>query len=162
MSFVRTVMHMTDMRYVGTCPTCMRISFLLMILSWCCSLGLFSLGLYGMWLSFVASLVFSMLWLLHIARRALLFTRHNRPADASRRLAMRYALALAGAAAVSLASPWQAKADSGCGGWAGNSGCEPCYSQFPNNGWCMRQTSDCGCYYCHSCSTGSLNCPGNC
>lgn len=160
MSFVRTVIHMFDMRYIGTCPTCMRISFILMILLWCCLFAAFVLDLKGIWLVLAASAVFTPIWLVHIARRALLITKkQDDPSDASKRLALRLALAVVSAAGTSIAFPWQAKADSGCGGWAGNSGCEPCYSQFGQNGWCMRQDGNCGCYYCHSCGA---NCPGNC
>jgi uncharacterized membrane protein len=154
LSFIRTVTHIFDVRYIGTCPTCMRISFCSMILSWCCLLGNFALDPSEMWLSLAASVVFTLLWLLHITRRALLVTYYDKPSDPSRRLALRFALSVAGAAATSAAFPGQARADSACGGWGPGSDCEPCSNY--GRGECMKQNAGCGCYYCHSCGA---DCP---
>lgn len=148
------IVRIFDIRQVGTCPTCMRISFLVMVFSWVNTAGVWLLSLNAASLVGAISILFTLLWMAHIVRRAVWSTRSYRPQDQSRRLAIRFALALAGSAAISVALPRSARADSGCGGWGGNSGCPPC-SDY-GRGECMRQNSGCGCYYCHSCGA---DCP---
>jgi hypothetical protein len=150
-----TIIRMFDLRHVGTCPTCMRISFLAMIFCWTVTLVVLACDANAIPLTAMA-IVLTLLWVAHIFRWAVLSTRTFQPQDNSRRLTLRFALALAGSAVISIAFPWEARADSGCGGWAGNSGCPPC-SDY-GNGACMRQNSSCGCYYCRSCGE---NCGNN-
>jgi hypothetical protein len=86
---------------------------------------------------------------------AIRFTSANQPESHPRRLAIRsFARAVAGAAVMSVAFPWQAHAQSACGGWSGGNGCRPCNR-------CQRQTNDCVCFDCRSCGP---DCPswGDC
>lgn len=141
-----------DIRHIGSCPTCLRVSFFTMVSSWLFLVASLSLGLAVPPLADALPVLFSLLWLAHVVRRATLSVRHDQlRTNSTRRVALRFALAVMGAAAVSVAFPWEARADSGCGGWAGNSGCEPCSNYGVAR--CMRQNSSCGCYYCRSCGS---------
>jgi hypothetical protein len=145
-SIVRTF----DLRHVGECPTCMRISFMAMSLA---ALATIASSLLGLNTALFAMLAvgLALLWLAHIVTRAIRSARRHHQADPSRRLAIRtFAQVAVGAAAMS-AIPWGAHADSGCGGWAGNSGCRPCASS------CQRQRNDCSCYSCRSCGNNCGN-----
>lgn len=155
MYYVRTVFNVFDPRKLGTCPTCMRISFYLMVVT-LVALVFCTKDTPIWWFALSAASIFTATWLLHVVARVSRNVAADLP-QPSRREALRSigmtALKSAGAAAlISSAIPWQAKADSGCGGWAGNSGCTPC-------GPCQRQTSSCGCYSCRSCGN---NCSGSC
>jgi len=149
-SIIRTF----NVRNIGTCATCMRISFLAMALSWLLVLAALTLDLNAKVLIYAVSIGLTLLWLAHIITRAARSMHPSGADDYSRRLAIRtFVKAAVGAAVVSGAAfPWQAHADSGCGGWSGNSGCSPCSA-------CQRQTSDCQCYSCRSCGS---NCSGSC
>ncbi len=138
-----------DIRHVGSCPTCMRISFLTMFLSWVSVLCALALDLKATTLISAVSILLTLLWLTHVVRYAMRSTHSDQPQNKSRRLAIRLGTAAIGAAAMSVAFPLQARADSACGGWGGGSNCPPCsdYGYGP----CMRQNAGCGCYYCRSC-----------
>lgn len=145
------IIRMFDIRHVGTCPTCMRISFVTMFLSWICVIGTLAFADRATMLMSGVSVFLTLLWLTHVIRYAIRSTQSDQPQNQSRRLAIRLGTAVLGGAAVSVAFPFQARADSACGGWGGNSGCDPC-SQY-GNARCMRQNSSCGCYYCRSCGS---------
>lgn len=148
-----SIIRSFDLRHIGTCPTCMRISFLAMILSWLLAYVAITVDSNATVLIGIATVSLTLLWLAHITTRVMRSIPSNLPQDNSRRLAIRtLAKAAVGAALMSATFPWQAHADSGCGGWAGNSGCRSCNS-------CQRQTADCRCYSCRSCGN---NCSGNC
>lgn len=148
-----SIARMFDVRLLGTCPTCMRISFLAMILSWAFVLGALLFDLNAQVLISVASIGLTLLWLAHIITRAKLSIPHDRPENHSRRLAIRtIANAAVGAAVMTVAFPWQAHAISGCGGWSGSSCPNKCTS-------CERQNADCECYTCRSCGS---TCVGDC
>jgi hypothetical protein len=141
-----------DFRYFGTCRTCMRISFRAMVLSWPLSVGVQIFNLPGRDVLSEVSVAFTLLWIAHVINRANRSLGSNRPPIASRRAMLRtYLKGAVGAVAVS-AFPSLVHADSGCGGWAGNSGCPPCTA-------CQRQAVDCTCYDCRSCGE---NCTGQC
>jgi hypothetical protein len=155
-----TIIRAFDLRHIGTCPTCIRVSFWVMILSWLIVAIALILDLKNAApvISVVASAL-TLLWLAHIIMRAINSVRPDRLDDPSRRLALgsfavTAAKAAIGAVVMSAAVfPSQlARADSGCGGWAGNSGCVLC-------GDCYRQTANCQCYPCRSCGN---NCSGPC
>jgi hypothetical protein len=151
-----SVIRSFDLRHVGTCRKCMRISFLAMTMSWVLLFG-------GLWLCPNAAIVVSIgavsltaVWAAHVVARSMRSVRAELPKDYSRRLAIRTAvMAAAGATVVSVVSS-RAYADgvSGCGGWGGGpeSGCSPC----PSN--CYRQNDECGCVPCASCCQGGQEC----
>jgi hypothetical protein len=96
------IIRMLDIRHVGTCPRCMRISFLAMTSSWIFTLGLLALGFNATFLIAI-SIVLTLLWVAHVVRRTTRSTHSHQPQDNSRRLAFRLALALIGSAAISVA-----------------------------------------------------------
>lgn len=145
------LVKMFDMRNVGTCPKCIRLSFLTMLLVCASACYLWTFGVIGTLAFFGISIPFMCLWMAHVIRRASLSFRLHRQHDGSKRLALRLGLALMGSVATSIAFPWDARADSACGGWGGNSGCDSCDRY--GVGRCMRQNSACGCYYCRSCGS---------
>jgi hypothetical protein len=154
MQWIRAFFKAFDLRHVGECPTCMRFSFLFMVAAWITLAVATTIEGDSVVVAGGGVLLFSTLWLTHVATRAV---RAAVPAKEptsqvrSRRLALRtLAKAAVGAAALSAAMPWAAHADSGCGGWAGNSGCSRC-------GSCQRQTADCRCYSCRSCGNNCGN-----
>lgn len=149
MIYIETAFRIFDIRHVGTCATCMRISFMTMLLSWVSVLASVAFDTKATMQVSAGSVFFTLLWLAHILRYAARSTPSYDPQNKSRRLAIRFGVALISGAAISVAFPFQAHADSGCGGWAGNSGCEPCSNY--GNARCMRQNASCGCYYCRSC-----------
>lgn len=148
-------LRMFDLRHVGVCPTCIRTSFVATVLSWLLVLSTFLLQLHATTLIIIAASSFTLLWLAHIFTRAIRFPNQTeQPRDASKRRVFGTIAKAALAAAMMSATvfPRTARADSGCGGWAGNSGCNPCV----NN--CFRQDVNCNCYACHSCCQGGGNC----
>jgi hypothetical protein len=156
MKTLASVIQTFNLRHVGVCPTCVRISFRVMILSWVIVLNALALNLYAHpMMILVPSCGLTLLWSAHVITRALRSMPMQRLGDPSRRLAIRaFVKAAAGAAVMSVAATSrQARADSGCGGWAGNSGCGGPV------GPCQRQTVDCRVYSCRSCGEG---CTGNC
>ena len=79
-----------NFRGLGTCPKCIRISFLVMVLSWmlvAIALSLHSNAAASVGIAVLAS-GFTILWLAHIATWAMRSHRLSHPADPSRRLAM--------------------------------------------------------------------------
>lgn len=145
MTTLLAIVRALDITKVGMCPTCMRVSFLTFIGFLILTFGAQVLNLPGKEALFVTTVFFALLWASHVVRRAALSSYDRPGASSSRRRALRFGMTLAGAAAMSVAFPWQARADSACGGWGQGSGCEPC----PSN--CMRQDSNCGCFQCRSC-----------
>lgn len=139
MSQIYSLVRTFDVRLLGTCAKCARISFGVSAASWIL-LSLAALaGLHINMLFFLGSIVLTALWIGHILARAV---RATPPQFESRRAALtRFALAIGGAAVTSLLLSIPAHADSGCGGWAGNSGCDPC-----PEGNCYRQRTDCSCW----------------
>lgn len=138
---VSDFIRILNFRNLGTCPKCIRIAFLVMVFSWlvvAIALSLHSKATASVWIAVLAS-GFTILWLAHVATWAMRSHRLSHPADPSRRLAMgALGRAVLGAAIMSSTAifPRQAQAYSGCGGWAGNSGCI-------SVGHCFRQDSDC-------------------
>jgi hypothetical protein len=155
MAPLSAIIRMFDIRHVGTCPTCMRISFGAMILSWVFTFGVLTVDFATAAFLFGISVLLTLLWLAHIVRRAVQSVLSDQSQIESRRLALRFGVSLAGAAVTSIAFPGRSRADSACGGWG--SSCEPCTSQYGSRGNCMRQNSSCGCYYCRSCGNGCGN-----
>lgn len=145
------VMRSFDLRHVGTCWRCMRISFGAMAVSWALWLGAMWLFPHAAMFAAIGPIGLTGVWIAHIAAQSTRAVRSELPRNYSRRLAIRTALAaVAGAAAVSIMTPKaRAQGLSPCGGFRGQgseSGCRPC----PNN--CYRQSSeDCGCMPCDSC-----------
>lgn len=148
-----SILRTFDLRSVGTCPTCMRISFFTMVTAWVAVLAAsFYYPPAMLWLVSIAGLT-TLLWLAHITARTKWNYQNSTKSesvDRSRLVALRTvakaAVALAGMSAMMI-SP--ARADSGCGGWAGNSGCRPC-----PGGSCYRQRTDCSCYPDRGCGDG--------
>jgi len=150
------VMRSFDLRHVGTCGTCMRISFAAMSASWVLLGGAFWLWPDTVAVASIGPIALTAIWIAHIAARSSRVVCSELPESYSRRLAIRTAImATAGAAAMSVVST-KARADglSPCGGWGGGaeSGCKPC----PNN--CYRQNDECGCARCDSCCHGGNEC----
>lgn len=142
-----------DLRRVGMCARCMRTAFIALAIAWLCVLASWtgSLSVTTPFVFAVAALL-TLLWASHVVARAF---REIANGPTSRRLALRgISSAVLGAVVVSVAliPSKEARADSSCGGWSGNSGCKAC-------GACQRQTSDCRCYSCRSCGD---KCTGNC
>jgi hypothetical protein len=162
---VRLILHSFDLRNLGRCPTCMRISFASMIASWLLTLSAVALGWQSTAFIILLAVAFSLVWLAHIVRRATLDISHNEPVELGRRLALRSTArnvmgAIFGAAALSVSFSSSVRADSGCGGWAGNNQCTNyCSNESGGPTRCQRQTANCSCYYCRSCGSG---CSGNC
>lgn len=134
------VIRAFDLRRVGSCAKCIKISFILMLSLWVLVVSQFSFG-SGMKVTVAGAVIFSALWLSHVFGRAIRMTNNDVHGIESRRRALRkFASAAAGAIVTSLAIAIpSAYADSGCGGWAGNSGCPSGCSS------CQRQRSDCSC-----------------
>lgn len=149
---ISTIWRSFDLKQVGMCPTCMRISFLAMSVSWVLAAGSIAtdIPLLKVFTLFTSSAL-TMLWFAHVFMRAERSSGLNQPEDRSRRVAIQaFARAVIGAAVMSTGAllPWQgAHADSGCGGWAGNSGCRN------SCGSCQRQDSNCNCHDCRSCGS---------
>jgi hypothetical protein len=146
-----------DLSLLGGCPRCIRISGQTAALSWVGLAGIVAAGFEAICLysSLVIACGLTALWFAHLIVRSVRNVRPDEVAMTSRRRAIRaFVSTLIGTAAMSIL-PETALADSGCGGWAGNSGCPPC--PYPRN--CHRQTPSCQCYPCSSCGSG---CPGNC
>ena len=145
-----SILQTFDLRLVGTCPTCMRVSFFTMVTTWAAVLAASLYYVPAMpWLASVAGLL-TLLWLAHITARTkwnYQNSTRSKPVDRSRLLALRSvakaAVALVGMSAMMI-SP--ARADSSCGGWSGNSGCSAC-----SGGSCYRQRTDCSCYKDRGC-----------
>lgn len=149
MPTLSSIIRAFDIRNVGTCPTCMRISFAVMLSSWVLlACALFFTSAASIVVA-VLSTALTVLWIAHIvARSAQSIRTWVIPENQSRRLAIRKAvMAVLGAAAMSAMSS-KAYADSGCGGWAGNSGCAPLTGPWAR---CYRQRTDCSYYACRSC-----------
>ena len=153
---VAAVLGLIDLRRVGACPRCMKASFCSAAIAWLGAVGLSLIGSDTWSIALVTfAVVLSSLWLAHVVARATRILSVSEPHDSNRRLTFkRTAKALTSAVVVSVAvGPWAgALADSGCGGWAGNSGCLPCRP-------CDRQRANCECYECASCGQ---NCSGHC
>ena len=147
-----SIVGIFDLRRIGMCDRCLRTSFVAMICAWIVVFIANQLA-YPTGPIALISISLTALWLAHIVTRA---SRSTQPAElennARRRALRSFGRAIVGAAGLSVAFPWQAHADSGCGGWAGNSGCLPCTR-------CSRQDRNCNCYSCRSCGS---NCNGNC
>ena len=142
MPTVSALLRTIDLRRVGTCQTCMRISFIMMLASWAISLAATSANLKVSQFICGISIVFTLLWLSHVftrARRSIYFDGNH---DGTRRAALRtFGKAVLGAAvtSASLLMSEKARADSGCGGWSGGGGCSH------GCGRCQRQDSNCNC-----------------
>src|SRR6267154_1560730 len=93
-----SILRTLDLRHVGTCPTCMRISFLAMVLSWLLVLGALTLGLNATLLISIGSAGLTLLWLTHVITRAI--RSINPPENHSRRLAIQTFAKAAAKAAV--------------------------------------------------------------
>jgi hypothetical protein len=139
-----------DLRHVGTCPTCMRISFVSMILSWLLAYAALMSGWSALLPIALASGALTLVWLAHVTVRPIQAMLADQPHSGARRGALRTLAKGVLAATLVSAFPWQAYALSGCGGWAGNSGCRRCKDGRVVTG-CMRQDNDCTCYTCRSC-----------
>ena len=155
MSF-SSVIRSFDLRHVGACRKCMRISFAAMTMSWMLLCGALWLCPDAAILVAIGPVVLTAVWVAHVGARSARTVRAELPQDYSRRFALRTAvMAVAGAAVVSVMSS-NAYADgmSVCGGWGGGpeSGCQPC----PSN--CYRQNDECGCFLCGSCCQGGQEC----
>ena len=154
-----TILRSFDLRHVGTCPTCMRISFASMFLSWL----LVSAGLLLDWNALLpialVSLGLTLVWLAHVTTRPVQSMLVDAPHDKTRRQALKALAKGVLAAAMVSAVPFDAYALSGCGGWAGNSGCRRC-KDGTRVTRCERQDNDCTCYFCRSCGNncGSRTC----
>jgi len=151
-----SVIRSFDLKHVGTCRKCMRISFGMMIVSWLLLGAALWVCPGAVIFAAVAPLGLTALWFAHVAARSARSVRSQLPTNHSRRLAMRTAVtAVAGAAVMSVVSG-KVYADglSACGGWGGGpeSGCNPC----PSN--CYRQNDECGCTPCGSCCQGGQEC----
>ena len=151
-----SVIRSFDLRHLGMCRRCMRISFAAMAVSWLLFGG--ALWLYPAAALFAAAapVALTAVWIGHIVARSTRSVRSELPRNYSRRLAIRTAvMAVAAAAATSVASN-KAHADglSPCGGWGGGpeSGCRRC----PNN--CYRQNDECSCVRCATCCGGGQEC----
>jgi hypothetical protein len=150
------VIRSFDLRHLGTCRRCMRISFVTMTVSWVLLCGALWLCPDAVILASVGPVGLTAVWVAHVVARSTRSVRSELPKNYSRRLAIRTAvMAAAGAAVVSVISS-RAFADgmSACGGWGGGpeSGCSPC----PSN--CYRQNDECGCAPCASCCQGGQEC----
>jgi hypothetical protein len=146
-----TVVRSFDLRHVGTCWRCMRISFATLTVSWVLLFGALWLWPDVAIFASIGPIGLTAVWIAHVVAHSARAVRSEPPENYSRRLAIRTAvMAVAGAAAVSVMSR-KAHADglSPCGGFSGQgpeSGCRPC----PNN--CYRQSAeDCSCFPCDSC-----------
>lgn len=150
MLLLSSIIRSFDLRNIGTCPTCIRISFLSMAVFWVFVFVAYLVNLHAELPLLVGSVVFTVLWLAHVFARGIRSIPTNQPESLSRRIAIRaFARAALGAVAVSVALiPSRASADSGCGGWAGNSGCQPLSGPWAR---CYRQRTDCSYYACRSC-----------
>lgn len=134
-----SVLRAFDLRQLGNCPFCMRVSFQAMAAAWITATTAIALHLDWWHLSMILAALLSAVWLAHIVGRAIR-SSIDVPDDQGRRVAIgRMLKAIGAAAAISVAFPRSAHADSGCGGWAGNSGCPR--GCLP----CQRQRSDCSC-----------------
>jgi hypothetical protein len=152
-AFIRIIRILNTSR-LGTCPTCTRIAFLAATFSWSLPLIASIFGREGVLFILVAPVGLTLLWIAHVIMAARRSAHSNLPENLSRRLAMwTFAKSIISAAAIS-ALPIAARADSGCGGWAGNSGCSPCPDYMRH---CYRQDSNCMCYACRSCGDDCPN-----
>lgn len=134
-----SVLRTFDMRQVGACSFCMRVSFQAMTIAWIAVAAALSFHLDWWLLPLILAALLSALWLAHIVGRAIRSSA-DIPDDRGRRAAIGGMLkAIGAAAAISVAFPRGAHADSGCGGWAGNSGCSS------GCGRCQRQRANCSC-----------------
>ena len=142
-----------DLRHIGLCSICMRMSFkaaLFAAVFWLATLALLAPAAIQL-ITGLLTAVLACLWLAHVARRAHLKLIEQDQPDMHRRYALGRVLAvLAGAISVSVAFPRPAHALSGCGGWAGNSGCSRCADGSYVTA-CERQDEQCRCYFCRSC-----------
>lgn len=146
-----SVIRSFDLRHVGTCWRCMRISFVTMTVSWVLLFGALWLYPHAAMFASIGPISLTAVWIAHVVAQSARFVRSELPENYSRRLAIRTAVAaVAGAAVVSvMSSKAHAQGLSPCGGFRGGgseSGCRPC----PNN--CYRQSAeDCSCLPCDSC-----------
>lgn len=146
-----SVLRTFNLRQLGSCAFCMRVSFQAMAAAWAAAATATVMDLdWVCYPSMIAAVLLSALWLAHIVGRAVR-SSINAPEDNERRIAIRRILkAIGTAATISVAIPRNAHADSGCGGWAGNSGCSRGCSP------CARQRADC------SCTGNDRSCGQNC
>jgi hypothetical protein len=150
-----SVIRSFDLRHVGTCWRCMRISFVAMTVSWVLLCGALWLCPDAVIFASIGPISLTAVWLAHVVALSTRSARSELPENYSRRLAIRTAVMATAGAAVMSAMSSKAYADlSGCGGWGGGpeSGCRPC----PNN--CYRQNDECGCTPCASCCQGGQEC----
>jgi hypothetical protein len=135
----------------------MRISFVSMVLSW----ALLSMALTSDWNALlpiaVASGALTLVWLAHVTVRPIQSMLADRPHNDARRGALKTLAKGVLAATLVSAFPWQAYALSGCGGWAGNSGCRLCSNDRLPPHRCERQDNNCRCYWCRSCGNDCGN-----
>jgi hypothetical protein len=150
------IMRSFDLRHVGTCPTCMRISFVSMILSWLLLYVAVVSDLNAMLPIAIGSAGLTFVWLAHVTVRPIQSMLADQPHSKARRGALKTLAKGVLAATLVSAFPWQAYALSGCGGWAGNSGCRRCKDGTIVTR-CERQDSDCTCYRCRSCGNDCGN-----
>jgi hypothetical protein len=141
-----------DLRHVGQCPTCMRISFGLMALSWTLVFTAAAMDLSALPMT-VGSAGLTFVWLAHIMTRSIQSVVARTTFSDSRRKTLKALAKGILAAALVSAFPLPAHALSGCGGWAGNSGCSGCRDGTGVTS-CERQDNDCTCYFCRSCGNG--------
>lgn len=154
MKIIKSVFGIFDTKKIGSCPTCMRMSFALMVISWLVLFFTFEKNLDEKPISLALSISLTILWLTHLLVRVkmVILANSDQLNNQERRVVIgSFAKAIVGAVLLS-ALPPKIYADSGCGGWAGNSGCLPCTR-------CQRQDSNCNCYECQSCGD---NCSGSC
>ncbi len=156
MPILSSIIRSFDLRHIGTCPTCIRISFFLMAVSWLFVVVAYLADLNSELPIIGGSFVFTFLWLSHVFARGIRSIPTNQPENLSRRIAIQaFAKAALGAVAVSVTLiPSRARADSGCGGWAGSSGCDPLTGPWAR---CYRQRTDCSYYACRSCGNDCGN-----
>lgn len=154
LTFIRSF----DLRHVGRCPTCMRISFASMVLSWLIVFAAQSLDSSAVLPIALVSLGLTLVWLAHVTTRPIQSMLADVPHSRTRRQALKALAKGVLAAAMVSAVPVNAYALSGCGGWTGNSGCRRC-KDGSRVTRCERQDNDCTCYFCRSCGNGCGNRP---
>lgn len=97
------IASMLDLRNLGVCPLCMRLSFLGMILSWLLLLGTMTLDADATAMVGTASVVLTFFWLAHISTRAIRSLPPKQIEIGARRVALRaFGRAIVGAATVSV------------------------------------------------------------
>jgi membrane-bound metal-dependent hydrolase YbcI (DUF457 family) len=160
---LKTLVSILDLKKVGACPACMRISFVLMAISWLSLFLSFEYSLEPKLAFLVLASGLTVLWLIHVIRRIMIVIKthpEHYPINKERRTAIGNITKVALGAVLLSALPQRVFASSGCGGWAGNSGCgtpPASIGVFPIG--CYRQENNCN--WTGPCNSCGSNCSSN-